>query len=239
MFFFLKLCFSVLPLITMFFKTPSWKKHLLKERKIVKNIFFSIIIRVYPIDNSYQTNQNFLIKTDFLWKKFCKISISFLSSVFRTTTYNYVILNVFGESHFPKNTVFLTFNFCLQHQFGVPHWWIIPKQSTFLWGEQITKKKCFSTIHSFSFLSSVVCTLTDNYVVQKIVHETFFRKSCFPEKYSLTTFIIPVYPVDNLYQTFQKPFFIFEGDSLLKKVLKSFFSVFRFLYPHWQQCPSY
>ena len=57
------------------------------------------------------------------------------------------------------------------------HWWIIPNQSNFFWGKQKSVRKMISSKYNFSFLSLVLCTLTDNFVVQKNFHEKICKKN--------------------------------------------------------------
>ena len=45
---------------------------------------------------------------------------------------------------FLRDTVFLNCIFCFENHFCVPHWWIIPKQSTLFWWEQESMIKNFS-----------------------------------------------------------------------------------------------
>ena len=82
----------------------------------------------------------------------------------------------------------------------------------------------FSPNFNFSFVSSVSCTLTDNFVVQKIFQEKKFQKNYFSWILIFFTFVIPEYPVEYLCHIFRK-FDLFESDPLLKnkEVLKKFF----------------
>ena len=80
----------------------------------------------------------------------------------------------------------------------------------------------FSPNYNFSFVSSVSCTLTDSFVVQKVFQEKKFQKNYFSWIFFFT-FVIPEYSVECFCQTFRK-IDLFESDSVLKKeVLKTIF----------------
>ena len=74
---------------------------------------------------------------------------------------------------------------------------------------------------------------------KKVLHEKKFpEKLVFPKKSPLSTFVFPEYHVDIYYQTVQKKFHFSKRFFVGKGPRISFFPIFRFLYSHWQQCPS-
>ena len=133
-----------------------------------------------------------------------KCNFRFSTSAFLTRTYIFAVSKMlFGETLFFKKTEFQNCNFCFENHFCVPHWRIIPKQSTLFWGEQNLMKKTFSPKYNFCSLSSVNRTTTDNNVILKLLLKKHFQGKLFCLKtFSfLSSFLCT--PIDESFQTNQ------------------------------------
>ena len=99
------------------------------------------------------------------------------------------------------------------------------KTNKYFWGEKTSRKKVFSLNYSFSFLSSVLCLLTDNKVAQKTVREkTFSEKLVFWKKKHFNYLYPSSVPHWYFIPKISKKFSFLKVILCSKKVLKIFFS---------------
>ena len=146
---------------------------------IFVNNFFS---EIYFLQHSWVTHLIIFTKTFkkcFSWKYFSitkritrKTVFLFPALALRTPTNNNVFQNSFLKKHYLK-IFFLVFFY---HPLCAHPLMNHTEPIEIFEGKQKSVTKIFSPNFNFTFVSSVLCTLTENFVVQKFFHGKFFQK---------------------------------------------------------------